>query len=485
MNRVKTLAVASEITPLVKTGGLADVAGALPAALKAQGVETRTLIPGYPGVLAALSGAQKLFEFDAFFGGSARLLAATVGELDLLVLDAPRLYAREGGPYAGADGIDYPDNALRFAALAHAASSLAHGQLQDYRPDILHAHDWQAALAPAYLHYSGKPRPATVLTIHNLAFQGKFPKSILGALGLPADSFAIDGVEFYGGVGFLKAGLQFSDRITTVSPSYAAEIMTPEHGMGLDGLLRARALDVSGILNGVDESVWSPASDARIAARYDQSCLPLRARNKAALQRRCGLRADPRALLIGVVSRLSWQKGLDLLLEALPQIIGPNCQLALLGAGDKLLEQGFTEAARKNPGEVGVKIGFDEDIAHLMQAGADVLLVPSRFEPCGLTQLYALRYGAVPAAAQVGGLRDTIIDANEMALRAGVATGFLFSPVTVDALVMTLRRAQNLFKDKEQWRRLQSNGMNTDVSWRHPARRYAELYRGLLAARGA
>ena len=264
-----------------------------------------------------------------------------------------------------------------------------------------------------------------------------------------------------------------------------AEIMTPEHGMGLDGLLRARTLDVSGILNGVDESVWSPAGDARIAARYDQSCLPLRARNKAALQQRCGLRADPRALLIGVVSRLSWQKGLDLLLEALPQIIGPNCQLALLGAGDKALEQGFAEAARKNPGEVGVKIGFDEDIAHLMQAGADVVLVPSRFEPCGLTQLYALRYGAVPAAAQVGGLRDTIIDANEMALRAGVATGFLFSPVTVDALVMTLRRAQNLFKDKEKWRQLQCNGMDTDVSWRHPARRYAELYRGLLAARGA
>jgi starch synthase len=482
MKRVAALAVASEITPLVKTGGLADVAGALPVALKAESVDTRTLIPGYPGVLAALGEARSLHEFATFFGGPARLLEASVGELDLFVLDAPHLYVREGGPYAGSDGADYPDNALRFAALARGASLIAQGLLPNYRPDILHAHDWQAALAAAYLHYSDAPRPATVLTIHNLAFQGRFPKSILAALGLPARSFGIDGVEFYGDVGFLKAGLQFSDRITTVSPSYASEIMTPEFGMGLDGLLRARASDVWGILNGVDETVWSSATDVRIAARYNHYSLWLRANNKAALQRRFGLRADPQAFLIGVVSRLSWQKGLDLLLEALPEVVGPSCQLALLGAGDKPLEQSFAEAARENPGEVGVTIGFDEDIAHLMQAGADAILVPSRFEPCGLTQLYALRYGAAPVVARVGGLSDTVIDANEMALRAGVATGFLFSPVTVDALAETLRRAKSLFANQRQWRQLQSNGMKTDVSWRHPARRYAELYRGLLAS---
>ncbi|MGA8173081.1 MAG: glycogen synthase GlgA [Methylocystis sp.] len=485
MKRVKTLAVASEIAPLVKTGGLADVAGALPGALKAEGVETRTLIPGYPTVLAALGDARSLHRFDEFFGGPARLLAATASGLDLIVLDAPGLYARSGGPYADADGMDYPDNALRFAALARAASLLAQGLSPDYRPDVLHAHDWQAALAPAYLRYGDQPAPPTVLTIHNLAFQGKFPKSILGALGLPESSYAIDGVEFYGGVGFLKAGLQFSDRITTVSPSYAAEIMTPESGMGLDGLLRARAPDVSGILNGVDETVWNPATDARVAARYDQYRLPLRARNKSALQERFGLNPDPRAFLIGVVSRLSWQKGLDLLLEGLPRIVGPSCQLALLGAGDKPLEQAFAAAAREFPGQVGVEIGYDENMAHLMQAGADVFLVPSRFEPCGLTQLYALRYGAAPVVARVGGLRDTIIDANEMALRAGAATGFQFSPVAVDALVETLRRARNLFEDEARWRQLQSNGMKTDVSWRDPARRYAELYRGVIAARGA
>jgi len=483
MTRIKTLAVASEVTPLIKTGGLADVIGALPLALADEGVDTRTLLPGYPKVLAALSGAKNLHTFDALFGGKARLLAAKAGALDLLVLDAPHLYARKGGPYAGPDGADYVDNAQRFAALAQTASRISQGLSADYRPDILHAHDWQAALAPAYLHYSGKPRPPTVLTIHNLAFQGRYPKSLLGELGLPPESFTIDGVEFYGGVGFLKAGLQFADRITTVSPSYAVEIMTAEFGMGLDGLLRARAPHVSGVLNGVDESEWNPASDARIAKRYDQKRLPLRAENKAALQERLGLAVDPKALLIGVVSRLSWQKGLDLLLDALPPMIDGGVQLALLGAGNKSLEAGFAEAARIHAGQVGVQIGYDEELAHLVQAGADVFLVPSRFEPCGLTQLYALRYGAVPVVARVGGLRDTIIDANEMALAAGVATGLQFSPVTTAALTDAVRKAQALFDDKTQWRRLQSNGMKTDVSWRRPARHYVDLYRDLLAAR--
>ncbi len=485
MTAIKALAVASEIAPLIKTGGLADVVGALPAALKNERVETLTLIPGYPSVLAALQSARSVHKFNAFFGGPAQLLAGRAAGLDLLALEAPHLYAREGGPYAGPDGFDYPDNALRFGALARAASEIAQGLLTDYRPDVLHAHDWQAALAPAYLHYSDKPRPPTILTIHNLAFQGKYPKSLLAELGLPPHSFAIDGVEFYGGIGFLKAGLQFADRITTVSPSYASEIMTPEFGMGLEGLLHARAADVSGVLNGVDECAWNPAADERILTRYTRAQLPLRASNKAALQQRLGLRVDESAFLIGVVSRLSWQKGLDVLLQALPQIVGPDRQLALLGAGDKALEQGFAEAARENQGLVGARIGYDEDLAHLIQAGADVFLIPSRFEPCGLTQLYALRYGAVPIVARVGGLRDTIIDANDMALKASVATGLQFSPVTTETLAATLRRAQSLFADKALWRRLQSNGMKTDVSWRDPARRYAELYRELIAGRAA
>jgi starch synthase len=396
MSRIKALSVASEVAPLIKTGGLADVAGALPPALAAEGVDMRTLLPGYPKVMGALHGAKNVHTFDALFGGPARLLAATAGALDLLVLDAPHLYAREGGPYANADGVDYPDNAQRFAALARVAAQIAQGLSPEHQPDILHAHDWQAALAPAYLHYSGRRHPPTVLTIHNLAFQGRYDKGLLAELGLPPESFAIEGVEYHDGVGFLKAGLQFADRITTVSPSYAVEIMTPEFGMGLEGLLRARAQNVSGVLNGVEETEWSPADDARIARRYDPKRLQLRADNKAALQARLGLRADPEALLIGVVSRLSWQKGLDLLLEALPQLVGDGAQLALLGAGDKPLEAGFAQAARRHAGQVGVQIGYDEDLAHLVQAGADVFLIPSRFEPCGLTQLYALRYGATP-----------------------------------------------------------------------------------------
>jgi starch synthase len=485
MTRLESLSVASEIAPLIKTGGLADVVGALPAALEAEGVRTLTLIPGYPSVLAALQSAEVVHAFDAFYGGPARLLKARAAGLELLALDAPHLYVREGGPYAGPEGADHPDNALRFAALARAASHVAQGLLADYRPEVLHAHDWQAALAPAFLHYDGGPRPATVLTIHNLAFQGKFPKHLLPAIGLPPQSFAIDGVEFYGEISFLKAGLQFVDRITTVSPSYAREIMTPEFGMGLDGLLRARAADLSGVLNGVDEDVWNPEIDARIFARYGRETLPQRARNKAALQERLGLSVDQNAFLIGAVSRLTWQKGLDMLLQLLPQLVGRDRQLALLGAGDKSLEEGFAEAARENPGAVGVKIGYDEDLAHLIQAGADVFLIPSRFEPCGLTQLYALRYGAIPVVSRVGGLCDTIIDANEMALRAGVATGLQFSSVTTDTLAEALRRAQTLFRDKALWGRMQSNGMTTDVSWRQPARRYAELYRGLVAARAA
>jgi starch synthase len=489
MTRILALAVASEIAPLVKTGGLADVVGALPLALKAEAIDTRTLVPAYPSVLAALPGGEALHHFSDLFGGPARLVGAKFGELDLLALDAPHLYARPGGPYAGPDGQDYPDNAFRFAALAMAASLVGQGLLPAFRPDIVHAHDWQAALAPAYLHYSGGaitglPRPGTIVTIHNLAFQGKFPKSLLGALALPPQSFAMDGVEYYGGVGFLKAGLQLADRITTVSPSYAAEIATEGFGMGLEGLLRARAGVVSGILNGVDDASWNPAKDARIAARYDHWNLSMRAKNKAALQQRLGLRADRCAFLIGVVSRLSWQKGLDLLLEALPELTARGAQLALLGAGDTELEGGFAAAARREAGQIGVHIGYDEDLAHLVQAGADAFLAPSRFEPCGLTQLYALRYGAVPIVARVGGLRDTIIDANEMSLVSGVATGLQFSPPTVAALVAAVCRAQALFQDKPQWRKLQINGMKTDVSWRIPARRYAQLYRGLVAARG-
>jgi starch synthase len=483
MSRIDVLSVASELFPLIKTGGLADVVGALPGALKPEGAAVRTLVPGYPAVTKAMRRARCAHVFKDLFGGPARILAGRAAGLDLLVLDAPHLFDRPGGPYAGPDGREWGDNAIRFAALSRAGADLARGLLADYRPDIVHLHDWQSGLTAAYLTYDGGPRPGLVFTVHNLAFQGQFDRRLLARLGLPARAFSTDGVEYYGDIGYLKAGLRLSDRITTVSPSYAAEICTPEGGMGLDGLLRGRADRLSGILNGIDEAVWDPATDTLIAAPYDGDHLTLRALDKADLQTRFGLDPDPAAPLFGVISRLSWQKGLDLLLAALPVLMSEGAQLALIGAGEPALEAGFTAAARTHVGRIGCQLGYDESLAHRVQAGADAILVPSRFEPCGLTQLCALRYGAIPVVARVGGLSDTVIDAGPMALAAGAGTGVQFSPVTEPMLENAIRRTVRLYRDPAAWRRMQANGMAADVSWRQPAKRYAELFAALIAER--
>lgn len=473
---MRALSVASEVFPLIKTGGLADVAGALPAALAREGVEVRTLLPGYPAVLRDLRDAEIAYHVADLFGGPARVLAGHAAELALFVLDAPHLFDRPGSPYLGPDGRDWLDNAQRFAALSRIAAEIGCGAL-GWVPDVVHAHDWQAGLAPAYLHYDGRPRPRTIMTVHNLAFQGVFPAHLLRSLGLPPQAFAINGVEYYGRIGYLKAGLRLADCITTVSPTYALEIQSSEGGMGLDGLLRARSDDLFGILNGIDEAVWDPSRDPSLAAPFDVDAVERRAVNKDALQARLGLARDPGALLYGVVSRLSSQKGLDLLLGALPRLLAQDAQLALLGSGERALEEGFRTAASANPAQVATVFGFDESLAHQIQGGCDALLVPSRFEPCGLTQLCALRYGAVPVVARVGGLADTIIHANEMALQAGAATGIHFAPVSQLMLEGALAQAAGLWSDKEAWSCLQRNGMMSDVGWRRPAKHYASLYR--------
>ncbi len=483
MDSVRVLSVASEVYPLIKTGGLADVVAALPSALTREGIATRTLIPGYAAVIDALRKAEEVHTFTHLHGGPARLLVSHTAGLDLLVLDAPHLYARPGNPYLGADGKEWPDNALRFAALASSAAAIARGVVPGLAPDIVHAHDWQAGLAPAFLHYGGAPRPGTVMTVHNLSFQGQFPHELLATIGLPPHAYAIGGVEYHGTIGYLKAGLALADQITTVSPTYAAEIQTPEGGMGLDGLLRLRSDVLTGILNGIDDTVWDPATDAHLAARFDARRLARRAANKAALQARFGLDAEPTAFVIGAVSRLTLQKGMDLLLDALPAITASGAQLALLGSGEKPLERDFVAASSRHPGCVAAIIGYDESIAHLVQAGADAMLVPSRFEPCGLTQLCALRYGAIPIVARVGGLADTIIDSNEMALAAGTGTGIQFAPVTRVNLELAIRRAIALRRDPALWRRMQSRAMKTDVSWNRPAKRYAAIFRELAAHR--
>ena len=478
---VPVLSVVSEAFPLVKTGGLADVAGALPLALEPEGFALRTLLPGYPGVLAKLEGAKPVRDWPDFFGAPARILAGRTAGLDLLAIDAPHLYARQGGPYAGPDGKDWPDNGLRFAALAWAGAEVARGAVATYRPALVHAHDWQSGLVPAYLRFGEGPRVPSVMTVHNIAFQGQYPKESLAAFRLPPRAFAMDGVEYYGTIGFLKSGVARAARITTVSPRYALEIRTAEFGMGLDGLIRERAGVLSGILNGIDTAEWNPAADPHLASRFDAAHVSAREANRAALRARLGLAPDAGAPLFGVVSRLTWQKGIDVLLEALPDLLAAGGQLAVVGTGDGPLQTALALAARANPGRVAVFIGFDEALAHQVQAGADAILVPSRFEPCGLTQLCALRYGAIPVVSRVGGLADTVIDANEMALAAGTGNGVQFSPVTREALALALARTVAIWRDRGAWQRLQRQAMATDVGWQRPARHYAALYRSLLS----
>lgn len=483
MNNLTVLSVASEVFPLVKTGGLGDVVASLPTALAREGIVTKTLVPGYPAVVAAMRDGSAVHHYESLHGGPVRVIAGRAGGLELFVLDAPHLFARPGNPYVGPDGRDWSDNAIRFATLSSVAADIGRGAVNGFAPDIVHAHDWQAGLTAAFLHYGTGARPGTVMTVHNLAFQGQFPRELLSEIGLPPRAFALDGVEYYGKIGFLKAGLALADRLTTVSPTYAAEIRSAEMGMGLDGLLRQRAEVLTGILNGIDVEVWNPESDPYLASRYDARHLKARTANKVALQAQLGLAADPTALMFGVVSRLTEHKGMDLLIDALGSIDAQGAQLALLGSGDAKFERAFVEATRARPGRVAAVIGHDEAVAHLIQGGADALLVPSRFEPCGLTQLCALRYGAVPVVARTGGLADTVVDANEMALAARAGTGVVFAPNSPDALGSAIERAAALWRGPALWRRLQRRGMATDVSWSRAAARYAALYAELARAR--
>lgn len=473
---MKVLFAVSECAPFVKTGGLADVAGALPKALAAQGVEARVLMPAYPG-LAGLKGARPVAEME---GG--RLLAVKAEGLSLLLLDCPGLFDRPGGPYLGPDGKDWIDNPFRFAALSRAAARVAREGPGGWRPDVLHVHDWQTALAPLYMRQSAAGRAIpSVLTIHNIAFQGVFPAALIGALGLDPAGFTPSGYEYYGQVGFLKAGLVSADRITTVSPTYARELTQASFGMGLEGVIAARRADLEGVLNGVDLDVWNPADDPHLAAPFTAATIADRAGNRAALAARFGLDARDDAPLFGLVGRLTRQKGIDLLLEALPRLLARGASLALLGTGDADMEAAFRAAATAHPGRVGAVIGYAEGLAHLMQGGADVILVPSRFEPCGLTQLYALRYGAAPLVARTGGLADTVIDANEAAIMAGCANGFQFAPVEAAALADALDRACDAFADRALWGRIMANAMAAEVGWGASAARYAALYAHLAA----
>jgi starch synthase len=474
---MNVLSVASEAFPLAKTGGLGDVVGSLPIALIEFGVTITTLLPGYPAVRAAIGKAPPVHQYTDLMGCQAQILSGLLSGCPLLVLDAPALFNREG-IYGDRNGFDWPDNWLRFAALARAGADLASGAIPNFHFDILHAHDWQAGLAPVYLRFAPAPgaRASSIMTIHNIAFQGRFDQSIFNFLRLPAQANDINGVEYYGGVSFLKGGLATADAITTVSPNYAKEIQDADFGMGLEGLIRARSAIVSGIANGIDCSVWNPRSDPALASRYDAQHLENRQINKNIIEAGFGL-APGDGPLFTVVSRLTSQKGMDVLADQLDALVSLGGRLALLGTGDATLESRFRDAATKHPGRIGTTIGYDEKLSHLLQGGADAILIPSRFEPCGLTQLYALAYGCVPVAARTGGLADTIVDANEAALMNGVATGILFDNISSENLVAAIRRTVMLFERKAVWRQIQQQGMQTDFSWRHSGARYADLYK--------
>jgi starch synthase len=482
---MKVLHVAAEVFPLVKTGGLADVVAALPLAQAEAGADVRLLLPGLPPVLEAVDGARCVTDIGACFGAlRVRLLLGRMPgtRLPVYVVEAPYLYRREGGPYQAPDGEEWPDNLQRFALLGWVAAHLAGGDADPaWQPDVVNAHDWHAAMSCAYL--ADHPSPAgSVYTIHNLAYQGLFPLHDWALLGLGSRLMSPAGLEYHGQLSFMKAGLKFAGRITTVSPRYAQEIATPEFGCGLDGVIRGRGADVAGILNGIDETVWSPARDAAIAHRYDLQQPAGKRVCRLALQTELGLDLDDAALLLTVISRLTSQKGLDLLLAALPDLVAAGVQFAVQGTGEPALEAALRMAMQAHPGRVHVHLGYDESRAHRLMAGADVIAVPSRFEPCGLTQLYGLKYGTLPVVRRVGGLADTVVHADAAALEAGRATGFVFDAATPAAFDTAVRQALALRAQPQAWGRMMAAGMRQDLSWREPARQYLALYARLRGA---
>jgi starch synthase len=484
---MKVLQVGAEVFPLIKTGGLADVLGALPQALQAQGAQPRLLLPGLPAIVDAVLHARRVCCIGPAFGaGRVDLLLAQMpySHVPVYVIDAPFLYRRGGGPYQDRTGAEWPDNLQRYGLLGWVAAQLAQGGLgADWSPDVLHAHDWHAALACAYLQAHPAGEVGSVFTVHNLAFQGLFPHDDFALLGLSSRYMSPSALEFHGQLSFMKAGLKFADHVTTVSPTYAREIATPEFGVGLEGVIRGRGADVSGILNGIDPRVWDPAADSALARRFSADQPQGKADCKAALQAAFGLAVEPTTPLLGLVSRLTSQKGLDLVLSVLPDILRLGGQLVVQGSGEPALEAAFRMAADVHRGRVGVLLGYDEIGAHRLIAGADMILVPSRFEPCGLTQMYGLRYGTVPIVRRVGGLADTVHDAGDGAATEG--NGFVFDQAQPRALHDAVLRAFAAYRQPAAWKKLMQRGMREDLSWDGPARHYLALYEKVCGNRQA
>ena len=482
MAELKVLFATSEVAPLIKTGGLADVSGALPAALRAIGMDVRVLVPGYNQVIGHLGDYQVVATFADLPGfPPARLLSGTMANaVPLLVLDCPSLYQREGGPYQNTQGQDWADNALRFGMLSKVAAVLgSNASPLVWHPDLVHCNDWQTGLTPAYLHFAQGAVPS-VISIHNLAFQGIFPAAVVQELYLPPSCFSIDGVEFYGNMSFLKAGLFYADHITTVSPNYAKEIQQVELGFGMQGLLTTRRDHLTGILNGIDTDEWNPMTDPHLVRPYSSANMTGKAADKEALQSRMGLHIEPDTPLLGVVSRFTDQKGLDLLLEIAPLLTELPVQLAMLGSGDTQMQKAARDLSHLYSGKIGAVIGFSEELSHQIEAGADMFVMPSRFEPCGLNQMYSQRYGTPPIVHATGGLVDSVVDCTTATLKDGTASGFMFDGMTAENLYATIQRAVGLYHDTGKWEALRKNCMAKDFSWQNSAADYRAVYLEVL-----
>lgn len=474
-DRLRAFFVSSEIFPLAKTGGLADVSAALPAALATQGVDPLLFMPGYPQALETAVHKRVLMDLSDRAGfGEARIIAGWTPDTSLPVwlLDAPALFDRDGGPYQDRCGQDWDDNAQRFGLFSRAAATMA----ANWLPDVVHLNDWQAGLTALFLQQAPGPRPATLFTVHNMAFQGVFGREAVANLGIAPQAMQPDGIEYFGNLSFLKAGLRYADRLTTVSPTYAREILTEEFGFGLQGLLQARRGELTGVLNGIDDSLWNPSTDSHLPRNFTARDLSGKRVCKTQLQRELGLAQDAQAPLVVFASRLTEQKMVDCLPQIVPLVLAQDAQLAIVGEGDRHWEENLGSLNGSHPGRVAVRIGHDESLAHRLHAGADILLAPARFEPCGLVQMYGMRYGTLPVVRSVGGLADTVVDATARNLEAGTATGFAFAEANAQALAGALDRALTLWHQPIAWRRLQARAMSRDFSWTQSATQYRELY---------
>ena len=482
----KILYLTSEAIPLIKTGGLADVSGALPIALNTLGNEVYLMLPAYPQAKKTIKNPATVAQiYIPGLPGAVDLIQGKLpnAQVNVLLVDYAPAFSRPGNPYLDADGEPWADNAERFALLARAAQRVALNQAGlNWQPDVVHCNDWQTGLLPALLH-SESPRPATLFTIHNLAYQGLFPEETFNALALDSALWSPTALEFYGQLSFIKGGLVFADRITTVSPNYAQEIQTPEFGCGLQGLLRYRANVLSGIVNGIDQSVWNPQTDPLIAHNYTAEQMHYKTDNKNQLQKRFKLPVSTDHMLIGFIGRLVEQKGIDLIEKIIPRLVELPIQLVILGSGEKRFESALQKAAAKYPKQVAVVIGYDEALAHQIEAGVDAFLMPSRFEPCGLNQLYSLRYGTLPIVHNVGGLADSVKDATQGNINQKQATGVVFYEPTEQALFDAIQRAYQLYNNPQLWTDIITTGMRQQFSWEASANAYIKLYQAAIEAR--